>query len=320
MAYTDLTPQQLNALSSRFFPAPPASVAPQPQFDEATMLAAQAGIFGGAGRLLQQFDRQAAQLKEEELVNRATQEINSINPLDPQYYEKVQQVQSRYAPVFSARPVQENLRLGVAQRREAEQLMEEQSKAQAEQREAGIGAAIRKADAGELEQFIQEDPVTAMKMAPQIASRESKLADAEILASTVPSHVLTGIDRTNPLEVKKKVAAFKQSLPPLMQKLDNPASMAEAVALAEQWDAINRKMANKDYEVTEDDSAALTAIQSGLETIFGGANVQSPDAILKAKDKIVDQRNAYNTKARPEIKERYKEISPEFLRLEKSLD
>lgn len=270
-------------ISSLFAPPKPTTYAPAAGGDAAVDALGASGLLGNAGKFMSQLSRIQEARKMEQEAKVASEEIGRIPTLDPQYNERVTDVQNRFPMVFGTQPVQSALRRSLGARDEVAQQAQKEEETRLEQDKLAGKQFIRKAGPEQLAQFEEQaDPRLVATLGPDMEKRASALGEADTLLQQLPVAARKGIDPNNLIAVKNAVNKHVAQLPPIFSKIkNNPDEQVNAVMYAEQIKALKDKQSAKDYEATEDEFNALTAAQENLENLVG----KNPpiDLILKAK-------------------------------------
>jgi hypothetical protein len=241
------------------------------------------GLLGNAGKFISQLSRIQEIRKVEDEARTAAEEIGRIPLLDPQYQQRVMDVQSRFPMAFGTQPVQSALRNNMSAQDDIARQQLAQDKYQQEQQKLMGKQFIRKSSLEQLAQLEEQAPPELVaELGPDIEKRAMALGEAETLYQQLPPSLRTRVDPSNPTAVKSALNKHKSQLPPFFSKIkDNPDEQANAIMYAEQIKALKDKQNVKDYEATEDEFNTLTAAQEGLEALVG----KNPpiDAIIKTK-------------------------------------
>jgi len=345
MAYTDLTPEQLQGVEAALLAPPPPSLrqnAVVPGSPESNLLAAakgglfgnagkyverflqnrpasvglpvenqvslaaQSGMFGRAGRVVDLFAREQAKNNAAQRAQEASAALSSINPLDPQYYQKVTALQQQYGPAFTEPVVQQAAQLGRAQREEATQAVSRQKSEADKEREARAAAFLRQANPDQIEALWAADPRLASKVSSFADAREKEVQKASELAASVPQHLLKDVDVTNPHKVAPVVESFRRSLPPVLKNADFN-SLQGLVDTAEKWQKAADTFKTDAKNTSAADEASNLAEQLGAMLNTSGkplADAQIRE-IAKVRDKITNPLDKYKPTAadvaRPDV-------------------
>lgn len=250
------------------------------------------GLLGEAGKFISQLSRIQEIRKAEKEAQMAAEEIGRIPLLDPQYQQRVMDVQSRFPMAFGTQPVQSALRNTMSARDDIARQQMAQDEAQQKQSKLLGRQAIRKASLEQLAQLEEEAPPELVaELGPDIERRAMALGEAQTLYQQLPPSLRTTVDPTNPLAVKNALNKHKSQLPPFFSKIkDNPDEQANAIMYAEQIKALRDKETkgvetDKKFSLSEAEDATLLAAQEGLEALVG----KNPpiDAILKTKSLLM---------------------------------
>jgi hypothetical protein len=271
------------------------------------------GLLGNAGKFISQLSRIQEIRKVEDEARTAAEEIGRIPLLDPQYQQRVMDVQSRFPMAFGTQPVQSALRNNMSAQDDIARQQLAQDKYQQEQQKLMGKQFIRKSSLEQLAQLEEQAPPELVaELGPDIEKRAMALGEAETLYQQLPPSLRTRVDKSNPTAVKSALNKHKSQLPPFFSKIkDNPDEQANAIAYAEQIKALKDKQNVKDYEPTEEEFNTLTAAQEGLEALVG----KNPpiDAIIKTKSLLEAPNEQFNPRAADGS------IKPEFVRLLQSV-
>lgn len=252
MAISDLTSGQLESLTQALYaPPPPSLTAPQDEYPLAMLSSSQ--------KFIDQLGKMQKAREESRLQTQAASALNQINPLDPEYDNKVRQVAMQFGPeAFASSPVQHILSLTDRQRRQIDDLQEKQQKAA---KEATLDASfkfLRSADENQLDQFVQQYPDMARELAPTLDKRFEELTKSRTQLSQLPEHLQAGLidanNVPNPTKVATRLKEFNESFQGPLGKVADLARKRRLVDLAKKWQAIP---ASDESEAANDSRASL---------------------------------------------------------------
>lgn len=250
------------------------------------------GLLGEAGKFISQLSRIQEIRKVEDEARTAAEEIGRIPLLDPQYQQRVMDVQSRFPMAFGTQPVQSVLRNNMGAQDDIARQQLAQREFQQKQGKLLGRQAIRKASLEQLAQLEEEAPPELVaELGPDIEKRAMALGEAQTLYQQLPPSLRTTVDPTNPLAVKNALNKHQAQLPPFFTKIkNNPDEQANAIMYAEQIKALRDKETkgmetDNKFTLSEAEDATLVAAQEGLESLVG----KNPpvDAILKTKSLLM---------------------------------
>jgi len=273
------------------------------------------GLLGNAGKFISQLARIQEIRKEENDAKTAAEEIGRIPLLDPQYQQRVMEVQSRFPMAFGTQPVQSALRSNMSAQDDIARQQLAQDKYQQDQQKLLGRQSVRKASLEQLAQLEEQAPPELVaELGPDIEKRAIALGEAETLYQQLPPALRTRVDPNNPTAVKSALNKHTSQLPPFFSKIkNNPDEQANAITYAEQIKALKDKQNVKDYEPTEEEFNTLTAAQEGLEALVG----KNPpiDAIIKTKSLLEAPNEQFNPRAadgsiKPEFAKMLQSIAP----------
>jgi hypothetical protein len=276
------------------------------------------GLLGNAGKFISQLSRIQEIRKVEDEARTAAEEIGRIPLLDPQYQQRVMDVQSRFPMAFGTQPVQSALRNNMSAQDDIARQQLAQDKYQQEQQKLMGKQFIRKSSLEQLAQLEEQAPPELVaELGPDIEKRAMALGEAETLYQQLPPSLRTRVDPSNPTAVKSALNKHTSQLPPFFSKIkNNPDEQANAITYAEQIKALRDKETkgmetDRKFMLAEDESATLTAAQEGLEALVG----KNPpiDAIIKTKSLLEAPNEQFNPRAADGS------IKPEFARLLQSV-
>lgn len=236
MPISDLTSDQLESLTRALYaPPPPSLAATQDEFPLA--------MFSSSQKFIDQLGKIQRAREESMLQTQAASALNQINPLDPEYDNKIRQVAMQFGPeTFASPPVQHILSLSDRQRNQMASMQEQQQKAA---REATLDASFKflnSADENQLDQFMQEYPDMARELAPVMDKRFEDLIRSRTQLSQLPEHLQEGLTDANgvpnPTKVAIKVKEFNESFQGPLGKVADLARKRRLVELAKKWQAI----------------------------------------------------------------------------------
>lgn len=308
-------------ISSLFAPAKPTTYAPSAGGDPAAIDALGAsGLLGNAGKFISQLSRIQEIRKAENEAQMAAEEIGRIPLLDPQYQQRVMDVQSRFPMSFGTQPVQSALRNTMGARDDIARQQMAQDEAQQKQSKLLGKQFVRKATLEQLAQMEEEaPPETVAELGPDIEKRAMALGEAQTLYQQLPPARRVNVDPNNPIAIKNELNKHLAQLPPFFTKIkNNPDEQANAIMYAEQIKALNDKIAkgmetDKRFTLPEDENAVLLAAQEGLESLVG----KNPpvEAIIKTKSLLEAPNEQFNPRAadgsmKPEFAKLLQSIAP----------
>ena len=233
MALYDLTPEQLNSVAQAInAPPPPSLMAPQSE----TPLA----MFSSSQRFIDQLGKMQKARDEAQRQNEAASAINQINPLDPDFDNKVKDVAMRFGPdAFASSPVQHVLSLSDRQRTTARKMQEDEQKAAQKNMLDVSFRFLKSADENQLGQFVEQFPDAARELAPVMDKRFEELSSARTQLSQLPEHLHGDLLDANKVPVPAKVSAkfkeFNDSFEGPLGKVANLQTKRRLVDLARRW-------------------------------------------------------------------------------------
>lgn len=278
------------------------------------------GLLGEAGKFISQLSRIQEIRKAENEAQMAAEEIGRIPLLDPQYQQRVMDVQSRFPMSFGTQPVQSALRNTMGARDDIARQQMAQDEAQQKQSKLLGKQFVRKATLEQLAQMEEEaPPETVAELGPDIEKRAMALGEAQTLYQQLPPARRVNVDPNNPIAIKNELNKHTSQLPPFFSKIrNNPDEQANAITYAEQIKALNDKIAkgmetDKRFTLPEDENAVLLAAQEGLESLVG----KNPpvEAIIKTKSLLEAPNEQFNPRAadgsmKPEFAKLLQSIAP----------
>lgn len=252
MPISDLTSEQRESVMRSLYAPPPDSLTP-PQ-DEYPL-----AMLSSSQKFIDQLGKMQKEREESRLQTQAASALNQINPLDPEYDNKVRQVAMQFGPeAFASSPVQHILSLTDRQRRQIDDLQEKQQKAA---REATLDASfkfLRSADENQLDQFVKQYPDMARELAPTLDKRFVELTQARTQLSQLPEHLQAGLidanNVPNPTKVATRLKEFNESFQGPLGKVADLSRKRRLVDLAKKWQAIP---ASDESEAANDRRASL---------------------------------------------------------------
>lgn len=278
------------------------------------------GLLGEAGKFISQLSRIQEVRKAEKEAQMAAEEIGRIPLLDPQYQQRVMDVQSRFPMSFGTQPVQSALRNTMGARDDIARQQMAQDEAQQKQSKLLGKQFVRKATLEQLAQMEEEaPPETVAELGPDIEKRAMALGEAQTLYQQLPPARRVNVDPNNPIAIKNELNKHLAQLPPFFTKIkNNPDEQANAIMYAEQIKALNDKVSkgmetDKRFTLPEDENAVLLAAQEGLESLVG----KNPpvEAILKTKSLLEAPNEQFNPRSadgsmKPEFAKLLQSIAP----------
>ncbi len=278
------------------------------------------GLLGEAGKFISQLSRIQEIRKAENEAQMAAEEIGRIPLLDPQYQQRVMDVQSRFPMSFGTQPVQSALRNTMGARDDIARQQMAQDEAQQKQSKLLGKQFVRKATLEQLAQMEEEaPPETVAELGPDIEKRAMALGEAQTLYQQLPPARRVNVDPNNPIAIKNELNKHLAQLPPFFSKIkNNPDEQANAIMYAEQIKALNDKVAkgmetDKRFTLPEDENAVLLAAQEGLESLVG----KNPpvEAIIKTKSLLEAPNEQFNPRSadgsmKPEFAKLLQSIAP----------
>ena len=278
------------------------------------------GLLGEAGKFISQLSRIQEIRKAEKEAQMAAEEIGRIPLLDPQYQQRVMDVQSRFPMSFGTQPVQSALRNTMGARDDIARQQMAQDEAQQKQSKLLGKQFVRKATLEQLAQMEEEaPPETVAELGPDIEKRAMALGEAQTLYQQLPPARRVNVDPNNPIAIKNELNKHLAQLPPFFTKIkNNPDEQANAIMYAEQIKALNDKVSkgmetDKRFTLPEDENAVLLAAQEGLESLVG----KNPpvEAIIKTKSLLEAPNEQFNPRSadgsmKPEFAKLLQSIAP----------
>ena len=153
------------------------------------------GLLGNAGKFISQLSRIQEIRKVENEARTAAEEIGRIPLLDPQYQQRVMDVQSRFPMAFGTQPVQSALRSNMSAQDDIARQQLAQDKYQREQQKLLGRQSIRKASLEQLAQIEEQAPPELVaELGPDIEKRAMALGEAETLYQQLPPSLRTRVD------------------------------------------------------------------------------------------------------------------------------
>lgn len=239
---------------------------PQPQsMPQSMTMAGAPPLLGRTGNFMDQFARIQNQRAQEQASMQAAQMIGSLAPLDPQYDEKVQAIQTQFPMVFGTQPVQSALRRSLQARESGRKQTEEST-----QQQSTVNA-IKEIDA----------------LDPTDADLETKLTDIQgrfpnVLSS---SPVQSAIRRTlakRDVEMKKAESQAKADT----LRFINKATPEQLATLANEQPEIasvfNKEIERRSQALAEADSLIKSLPLAVAETV----DRTDPIAVKKAVEEF----------------------------------
>lgn len=236
MALYDLTPEQISSVAQAIYAPPPPSLA-APQSESPT------AMFSSSQRFIDQLGKMQKARDEAQRQNEAASAINQINPLDPDFDNKVKDVAMRFGPdAFASSSVQHVLSLSDRQRSAATKMQENEQKAAQKNMLDVSFRFLKSADENQLGQFVEQFPDAARELAPVMDKRFEDLTAARTQLSQLPEHLHGDLLDANKVPVPAKVSAklkeFNDSFEGPLGKVANLQTKQKLADLARQWKAL----------------------------------------------------------------------------------
>lgn len=279
MPISDLTSDQLESLTQALYAPPPPSLAAQEDKYPLAMMSS-------SQRFIDQLEKMQKEREESMLQTQAASALDQINPLDPEFDNKVRQVAMQFGPkAFASSPVQHVLSLSDRQRTRAEDLMEKQQK---KVKEATMDASfqfLRTANEDQLDQFVQQYPDMAREFAPALDKRFNDLTNARTQISQLPEHLRMDVIDENETPIPNKVAAklreFNESFEGPLGKVASLERKRSLVKLAKEWDAIpkddeSEEAADRRTDLVDQITAELGKDESVSDSTIKGILLDAP--------------------------------------------
>lgn len=291
MAYTDLTPEEQQAVQQALYSPPPAmfqTAQPQPAgVDPRTRAMAASGMLGSSGRFIEQIAREQERQQELARIADISRAAAAINPLDADYTKKVQALAMRDPQAFATGQVQQSLAIGEQQRREQAAQQKLLQDAMEEQQLAQANAALQTATPEQLAAFQASGSPLAYKLRDTAQAAQRSQSEAADFAMQLPEHLRTGLEAAPSYKVKAEVNKFRSSLPPALAKIGSLDAQREIVDLAKQWEEASKQDAEAVKGVSKRELADIPlrapAIAADIHALLGKTDgKEASEATIRA--------------------------------------
>jgi hypothetical protein len=291
MAYTDLTPEEQQAVQRALYSPPPAifqTAQPQPAgVDPRTRAMAASGMLGSSGRFIEQIAREQERQQELARIADISRAAAAINPLDADYTKKVQALAMRDPQAFATGQVQQSLAIGEQQRREQAAQQKLMQDAMEEQQLAQANAALQTATPEQLAAFQASGSPLAYKLRDTAQAAQRSQSEAADFAMQLPEHLRTGLEAAPSYKVKAEVNKFRSSLPPALAKIGSLDAQREIVDLAKQWEEASKQDAEAIKGVSKRELADIPqrapAIAADINALLGKTDgKEASEATIRA--------------------------------------